>query len=215
MKDEKSAKTYELKVPVVFEDDYLAIVNKPAGLTTSGNSFKTLENTLAFNLEPGNQPDAYQQPKPIHRLDHATSGLVIVAKTKAVRVALGKALQEGQISKFYKAIVSGDTPSHGEIHTPIEGQKAHTTYKKVKSRSDKLYTLLELSPITGRTHQLRIHCAEEGFPIVGDKLYGGVIGPGKGLFLCAYRIGFQHPVTGAAIDAHIDLPQKFNRLLKD
>jgi len=210
---EAERKVYELEIEVIYEDDHLAIVNKPAGLTTSGNKFKTLENALPHNLKPSAFSDAYKRPRPVHRLDAQTSGLIIVAKTPVARVRLGDMLEEKCINKLYHAIVSGVVNSDsGKMEGSIEGKKAISHFSKLATNEDKQLSLLLLSPETGRTHQLRIHCSEAGFPILGDKLYGKK--SSKGLFLCATSLQFAHPVTQKTLDISIELPRKFRKLIE-
>lgn len=199
---------YELNIPVVYEDEHLAIVNKPAGLATSGNDFKTLENTLSFNLKVVNG----FQPQPVHRLDRATSGLLIVAKSAKSRILLGEMLADRKVKKLYHAIVHGNIEIPHKIDTPIDGKPATTVILDVMPTSKQQFKLLKLSPHTGRTHQLRIHCARSGFPIVGDTLYGDH-SIGKGLLLCATQLSFIHPINDTTIDVSIPLPRKFQKLL--
>ncbi len=199
---------YELEVPVVYEDEHLAIVNKPAGLATSGNAFKTLENTLPFNLTLVGQ----YHPLPVHRLDRATSGLVIVAKSAHARIKLGEMLELRKIYKVYQAIVKGHVDAPFVINQPIEDKPATTEILEVKPTYKEHLSFLKLSPLTGRTHQLRIHCAQAGFPIVGDTLYGNY-SIDKGLLLCATQLSFTHPIQNTALDISIPLPRKFQKLL--
>ncbi|MGK7391237.1 MAG: RluA family pseudouridine synthase [Candidatus Cyclobacteriaceae bacterium M2_1C_046] len=206
---------FELEVPVIYEDDFLAIVNKPAGILTSGNKFRTLENALNYNLYKSNQPSVLLMPRPVHRLDYGTSGLILIAKTPKARIMLGRMLEKREVDKRYHAIVHGEViPEEERINSDIEGKPALSIYRLVKQSVSKRYSLLELSPETGRTHQLRIHCARSGFPIVGDQQYGLDYDPGKGLFLSATGLTFSHPITGELIAVKIELPGKFNRLLK-
>jgi len=198
-------KIYELELEIAYEDEHLAIVNKPAGLTTSGNQFRTLKNALLHNLKILN----HYTPRPIHRLDRATSGLIIVARSSAARVQLGDMLEAGKITKTYTAIVMGDPEDKGQLQQPIDGKEAVSSYTVVKRSADKKYAQVNLSPITGRTHQLRIHTAIAGWPILGDKLYGNKKGPGKGLFLCAFHLELNHPITQTKLNVTIDLPYKF------
>lgn len=199
---------YELDVPVIYEDEHLAIVNKPAGLATSGNDFKNLENTLSFNLKVVNG----FQPQPVHRLDRATSGLLIVAKSAKSRILLGEMLADRKVNKFYHAIVHGNIEVPHTIDTQIDGKPATTVILDVMPTIKQQLKLLKLSPHTGRTHQLRIHCARSGFPIVGDTIYGDH-SIGKGLLLCATQLSFIHPINDTTIDVSIPLPRKFQKLL--
>ncbi|MTI30308.1 RluA family pseudouridine synthase [Xanthovirga aplysinae] len=212
-------KTYRLPLDVVYEDEYLAIVQKPSGLIVNGNQFRTLENALPANLQPSTQKDVLNRPKPVHRLDSPTCGLLLVAKTKSTHIHLGGQFEKRSIKKNYNAIVVGKPPVKGRITTPIEGQEAITEYtvlQSVSSLQNGVVSLLELSPHTGRTHQLRIHLASLGSPIVGDKLYGEKekILKHKGLFLAAVGLRFIHPVFKKEIHIQTDAPEKFQSFLK-
>ncbi|MCF7912373.1 MAG: RluA family pseudouridine synthase [Candidatus Cloacimonetes bacterium] len=215
LSDSKPAKIYQLEIPVIFEDEHLAVINKPAGIIVSGNCFRTVENALLYNLAKSMLPDALSLPRPAHRLDALTSGLLIIAKTNLTRIMLGDMFAKHQILKTYQAIVSGKTPLQDTITSPLNDKNAITkfiTLKQVYSLRNEWLSLLELKPETGRTHQLRIHLSQSGFPILGDKLYGtqGHIFKGKGLFLAATALQFIHPVTAQQIILNINPPAKFH-----
>jgi 23S rRNA pseudouridine1911/1915/1917 synthase len=214
----KAPKTFNLKLPIVYEDDYLAIINKPAGIVVSGNQYRTIVNALQFNLTPSTSKDALKWPKPVHRLDHPTSGLLLVAKTHSAIVELSRQFEHKEIAKKYHAVVIGKPDEAGIIENAIEGRSAITEYKlleSVKSLRNGDLSLLELSPHTGRTHQLRIHLSQLGFSIMGDKLYGteGEILKHKGLFLSAVELRFKHPADSRDMDIKIAAPEKFTALL--
>ncbi|RKX38684.1 MAG: RluA family pseudouridine synthase [Verrucomicrobia bacterium] len=212
-------KTYRLPLEVVFEDEYLAVINKPPGIEVSGNKFKTIENALVGSLSPSSQPDALAWPRPVHRLDYSTSGLLVVAKTSGAQVFLGRQFEERKIHKRYRAVVMGELLSSGRVDEPINGVTACSEYASVETipslRSGHL-TLVDLSPLTGRTHQLRIHMAAIGHPIVGDQKYGeaGNVLKGKGLFLAAVELRFPHPADQVEMTVSIDVPAKFDSLLR-
>jgi len=212
-------KTLPMKLEVVYEDDYLAVINKPAGISVSGNKYVTVQNALMYNLKPSASDDAMAWPKPVHRLDFPTSGLLLVAKTKTAIIELGKQFEQKTIRKRYRAIVSGKLPEEGIIEIPVNGQSAKTVFKTIEyipSPMTQWITLVDLFPETGRTHQLRIHMALLGNPIVGDKQYttGKPLLKGKGLFLSAVEIAFTHPVTGEEMKFAIDEPSKFGALIR-
>ena len=212
-------KSYHLKLDIIFEDEDLAVIFKPAGINVSGNQFKTIQNALLYNITPSTNNDALNWPLPVHRLDNQTSGLLIIAKSKLARVKLGQAFENKiDIVKRYQAVVIGKIDELGEVSVDIEGKQSLSTYtrlKVVRSLKNEFLSLIELSPKTGRTHQLRIHCASLGFPILGDKLYGveGMVLKNKGLFLCATGIAFLHPVTNVKLNFSVDTPYKFLKRL--
>lgn len=215
-----SGRVYKEKMEVVFEDEHMAILNKPGGIPVNGNQLKTLENTLSFNLKSSKEHDALPQMRPLHRLDEPTCGLVLVAKTERAQVVMGKQFQEKTIRKRYKAVVIGKViNSKGEIHSPIDKKPSHTQFELIKSSRAVVYdylSLVNLYPVTGRTHQLRIHMSELGHPVVGDKYYNRNFDvlEGKGLLLCSDRVWFNHPVSGQEMEVGIEIPNKFRKLME-
>ncbi len=217
--DRKPAMPFEFPVEVLYEDDFLAVVIKPAGLVISGNRFDTLENAVNGILHPSGDSDALHQFRAAHRLDKDTSGLLLVAKTSKTRLKLGDMLEQREIDKIYLAIVIGQTPEHGIIERPIGGKNAETGFRRIDLRPSLIsgwLSLLELEAITGRNHQLRIHLSSLGYPILGDKLYGdpNFLLRGKGLFLFARQLRFTHPATGEKLEFILPTPRKFTRFLE-
>jgi len=218
--ERKTPKPFPLEIPIVFEDEFLLIVNKPSGISVNGNLHRTLENALIGKVELSNEKDANKWAKPVHRLDHATSGLVILSKTATCHRKMAKMFENKQIKKEYHAVITGRLEeSYGEINSPINQQSAMTKYKLLKtvpSLRSKVLSLVQLFPQTGRTHQLRIHCAENNCPIVGDVLYGEEKNTllHKGLFLVSTKLEFTHPITGNELSVSIDVPHKFHSLLE-
>jgi len=220
LEEELKVPVYELELKVLYEDDHLAIINKPPGIVVSGNKFQTIENALLFNLKPSKQVDSLVRPHPVHRLDFLTSGLLLIGKTRTSVTALSKLFENHEIAKSYHAVVSGNIDNEGLINVDIKGKKAKTKYKLLKSKESDKYDglhLLELKPFTGRRHQLRIHLSGLGNPILGDKDYGkpGRVWKGRGLYLHASALAFKHPVTKKDIKLTLDLPSKFVDLFKD
>lgn len=216
--EETTPKTYRFTLEVVFEDEHLAVVNKPAGVVVSGNQFRTLENMLTENLTRSEEKDALKWPKPVHRLDAATSGLIIAAKTKTAHMSLGLQFEKKSILKMYFAIVTGTPEKQGYINTPINSQTAESTYtliRSVPSLKNNSLSLVELHPKTGRTHQLRIHMASIGHPIAGDILYGikGKTMLHHGLFLSSVGISFTHPKHNNQMNIKTPIPKKFTSYL--
>ena len=211
-------KPYALPLDIVFEDECLAVINKPAGIEVSGNKFRTIENALVGQVTKSAHPDALPWPRPAHRLDYATSGLLLVAKTALAQKHLGQAFENREINKVYTAIVQGRVSGAGEITEPIQNISAHSHYEyidSVQSLRDGHLTMVQLKPITGRTHQLRIHMASIGHPIVGDTKYGeeGNVMLGKGLFLTASELVLQHPESQHQMHLSVGPPPKFAALM--
>ena len=208
---------FEQKLEVLLEDEHLAVVLKPAGLEVSGNRFRTLENALPFNLSASNEADALLYPMAAHRLDFPTSGLIVIGKTHKAIHALNKLFEERKIQKTYIAIASGKTPDDGIITSPIDSKDAHTEYKTLNVQESKKYgalSLLRVHLMTGRKHQIRIHLAEIGHPILGDQTYGvkGKITYNKGLYLHALKLSFQHPLSGIDLTINSGIPRKFEKI---
>jgi len=217
--DKAPTKILKMPMEVLYEDAYLAVVFKPAGIPVSGNQFRTVENALLYNIQPSTALDALKQPRAAHRLDAPTSGLLLIAKTKQARISLGAQFEAKTIEKRYQAIVLGVPAPKGEIKEPIEGKKSWSVYERLQTvdslKSGQL-SLLNLYPKTGRTHQLRIHLSKFGFPILGDALYGkeGLILKHKGLFLTAIELKFKHPISGKAQEIVLPTPYKYEALLE-
>lgn len=203
------------ELSIVYEDDWLMAVDKPSGMLIHPSRAKnegTLANFVAGYYQQTGQCAAFH---PLTRLDRDTFGVVLVAKNAHIHALL----QESHPEKTYEALVYGAPPQlEGEVTAPIarcelpsllrridpEGKPCRTVYRTIES--DGTTSRLELHPITGRTHQLRLHCAYLGCPILGDPQYGS---PGSMAFsqalglssqlLCAKKITFPHPITGESI----------------
>ncbi len=211
----------DIPIPIVFEDDHLLVVSKPAGLVVHpapGHSSGTLVNALLSRA--GAQPAGGDADRPgiVHRLDAGTSGLMIVAKDEATHTALTEALAARAITRIYLALVDGipDTDTM-TIDAPI-GRSARDRKKmavvaggrpavtEITVLEKHLATaLVEARPVTGRTHQIRVHLKAAGHPVAGDRVYGrhrkmtaalGLERP----FLHAARLSFEPPSTGPPIE---------------
>jgi 23S rRNA pseudouridine1911/1915/1917 synthase len=200
----------------LFEDEYLAIIHKPAGIEVSGNSFKTIDRALGQNLNPSVLADA-STPHPAHRIDYATTGVLLIGKTSSSISALNALFENKEIKKIYFAITIGAMHPKGTIQSNIDGKECLSKYKvneSVGSERFKRLNLVKLKPKTGRRHQLRKHLSSIGNPILGDKNYGieGLILMGKGMYLHAYSLEFIHPYTNQEVYFKSELPKSFEKI---
>lgn len=215
-KDGSPSKTLIFPLTVLFEDDYLAVIHKPAGILVSGNHFKTIANALAQNLNRSTLADA-ARPQPVHRLDYATTGSLLVGKTSSSIRALNQLFEDKQVDKTYYAVTIGDMANEGEITSDIDGKPSQSNYKVLETVASKRFgklNLVHLQPRTGRRHQLRKHLSSIGNPILGDNDYGiaGLILNGKGLYLHAYALRFTHPFTNKPFYLRDTFPMRFKKL---
>lgn len=209
------AKPEDIALDIVFEDDALLVVDKPAGMVTHpahGARDGTLVNALLAHAQ--NLPGDPLRPGLVHRLDRDTSGLLVVAKTEAALAALGKSMMRRQIGRTYLGLVQG-IPTHpkGTIDGALgrdphnrlkhairaDGKPAVTHYEVRERFRDSVECMFVLE--TGRTHQIRVHMMALGYPIFNDPVYGKIDArvdlPGQALH--AWRLTFTHPVTGEAL----------------
>ena len=211
-------KVFPLVLEILFEDEFMAVINKPAGFSVSGNYYKTLQNALPYNLSISLEEDALALPRPVHRLDKLTSGILLVAKTRRAQIALGRQFEEQEVSKIYFAIVKGKLDADGVIDFSVEDRDAITFYKSIRVERSLSYgyiSLVQLYPKTGRTHQLRIHLAEKGHPIIGDYVHDSEkVLKGKGMFLTACKIEFKHPFSLSKMSFEISPPAKYDSLFE-
>jgi len=223
-----------LPLDVVFEDEDLLVINKPPGLTVhpgAGRAGGTLANALIARIPSMRGVGAADRPGIVHRLDRETSGLLVVAKRATVLDALQRAVAARDVSRRYLALVSGHVKQdEGTIDAPIGRHPRHRTKMAVVSGGRAAVTryrvlerlaaatLIEASLVTGRTHQIRVHFAHLGHPVIGDQVYGGRrTRPGSlpvgRQILHAYRLAFRHPTTGAPMEFEAPLPEDFVRTL--
>lgn len=214
------------KIEILHEDDALLAVEKPVGLLTVATDREKLD-TLFVRLKEflaARDGRAACRPQVVHRLDQDTSGIVLLAKSPAIRDAVQKAWD--QVEKTYAAIVVGAPPEpQGSITTwltetkglavansfePVEGAKEATTHYRLVATREKL-SLVELVLETGRKHQLRVHLARLGCPVAGDSRYGERADPCGRLALHATRLRLNHPVTGEPLEIHSPLPRAMAR----
>lgn len=211
---------FRLEIKVLYEDDYFAIIDKPAGFPTNGNYFKTIENALSYNLKSSVLKDKLNHPQPVHRLDNPTRGLLICAKTMQAKSKLSQLFQNHQVNKIYTAIVKGHLQIQKLlIEDEIDSKQASTEVfvdQHFMIRNER-FTVLKLFPTTGRTHQLRKHLAGINHPILGDVLYDDDLKftdyKSQRLYLQASGLKFKHPFKHQIIDLNLDLPKKFSKFI--
>jgi 23S rRNA pseudouridine955/2504/2580 synthase len=214
-----------LELPVVFEDASLLVIDKPAGVAVhggSGVSFGVIESLRAA------RPQA-KFLELAHRLDRDTSGLLVVAKKRSALVALHRMLREGEVEKIYTAVVAGGYRGPGDIRASLHkyvtssgerrvavkegGLVAATTITVLKRAAAS--SLLDVRLLTGRTHQIRVHLAHVGHPILGDDKYGGEARKrAPRLLLHARRLAFGHPQTGEPVKLESPLPADMASFIK-
>ncbi len=205
-----------MNIPVVYEDDVLLAVDKPAGLLTiptPRNESRTLASILD---EDAAAKGAAYRLHPCHRLDRETSGVIVFAKGKAVQQTMMEMFKHRQVAKTYLAFVHG-APRHpeGTIRAPIEGKPAETRYKV--TRRHKEFSVVELQPLTGRTNQIRIHMKSIGHPLVGETRFAfrkDFALRAKRACLHAWRLAFAHPMTGKPLSLEAPLAQDMQHFLE-
>ncbi|GFN36343.1 RluA family pseudouridine synthase [Tepidimicrobium xylanilyticum] len=232
-KEEEKPAPENIPLDIIFEDDYIVIVNKPIGMVVhpgAGNESKTLVNALLFHVDSLYTGNDIQRPGIVHRLDKDTSGLMVVAKNELAYNFLVQQLKNRSVKRNYIALVHGILNlDKGIVVAPIgrhpvdrkkmavvrENGKEAITHYKVIERFEK-YTLLKASLVTGRTHQIRVHMAYINHPIVGENVYSkrkndlGV----KTQLLHANKLGLIHPKTGNYMEFEVGLPEEFKRVLE-
>ncbi len=233
--EEISLEPEEVPFEILYEDAHLAVIVKPPGVVVhpaAGHLRGTLVHGLLRRLTDLSGVGGQLRPGIVHRLDKDTSGLMVVAKNDQAHLRLTTMFKGREVEKWYLALVHGvPEPRSGKINAPIgrhpvhrkkmmagapRGRSAETFYRvrEVFRRA----ALLEVRPYTGRTHQIRVHLAYIGHPIVGDPLYGGRRPQGpkaERQMLHAWRLAFEHPVTGARLSFEAPPPPDFEKLLKE
>lgn len=216
-------KAEAIALHIVYEDKSLLVIDKPAGMVVHpapGHYSGTLVNALLHHCSDLAGIGGVERPGIVHRLDKDTSGLVAVAKTDAAHQSLSKQFKDREIQKVYLALVAGRVKnSSGTINSPIgrhrvhrkkmasnipNGREALTRYELIE-RFDK-FSYLRLYPKTGRTHQIRVHLASIGHPILGDTLYGGNTKQLPRQALHAHILQLKHPHTGEMMTFSAPLP---------
>ncbi|OGC08003.1 RNA pseudouridine synthase [candidate division WOR-1 bacterium RIFOXYD2_FULL_36_8] len=229
----------DISLDIIYEDSDIIVINKPRGMVVhpgAGNYSGTLVNALLYHCKDLSGIGGVLRPGIVHRLDKDTSGVIIAAKSDEAHKALSRQFKNRTIKKIYLALVKGIVKEDsGVIDVPIgrhpvnrkkmdvaspqkkqRFRKAITHYKVIKKFKD--VTLLEIEPKTGRTHQIRVHLASIGHPVVGDVLYGGSKYKAQsteksGQLLHAKSIRFMHPTTGKYVEFEADVPEDMKSYL--
>lgn len=231
-----------LPLDILFEDGDLVVLNKPAGMTVhpgAGARSGTLVNALLHHCADLSGVGGEERPGIVHRLDRATTGVLVVAKNDLAHRDLAAQFKARTVSKTYEALVWGrPRTTSGTIDRPVgrhrtarvkmairaDGRSARTSWRVIAPLGP--VTLLELEPATGRTHQIRVHLMSIGHPIVGDPLYGGrragalreeeaqrSLAAFAGLALHARRLAFRHPRSGERVEYCASRPEELQRLI--
>ena len=234
-----SMKPESIPLEVRYEDGDLAVIEKPAGMVVhpgAGNHRGTLVHALLARFGQLSDAGGSTRAGIVHRLDKDTSGLIIVARTNLAHHRLSTSFEQRDVRKTYKALVHGrprtetgnidlNIGRHPKVRTRMSarsegGREAHSEYRTIEERRG--FSLLEVRIRTGRTHQIRVHLASIGHPVVGDGVYGEKADAlfrrkhwdlGRH-FLHASDLEFPHPVTGSTMAFHSALPQDLKRLLE-
>lgn len=205
-----------MNIPVIYEDDWLLVVDKPSGLLTIPTPKKE-RRTLTSILNNDLRKKGFSfRLHPCHRLDRETSGLIIYAKGKSTQKKMMKNFQQKKVKKTYIAFVQGHlSKSQGEIGEPLGGLTAITKYRVIEKRKN--FDIVEVEPLTGRTNQIRIHLKQIGHPIIGEAKYAfrrDFRVKAKRLCLHAQSLGFVHPLTQKTIFLNTELPVDLIEFLK-
>lgn len=228
-----SVEKENIPINVVYEDDYLLIVNKVSGMVVHpapGNYTGTLVNALLYRFSLSNQDSI--RPGIVHRIDKDTSGLLVVAKDDKTHELLSEMIKEKKVERTYIALVDGIIPHEtGTIDAPIgrdtldrqkmkvtdiNSKNAITHFRVLKRYIKNNQTLIECKLETGRTHQIRVHMAYIGYPIYNDPVYGKRKQTTDfGQFLHSKKISFCHPITNELIEKEVGLPKEFQDYLDE
>ena len=220
-----------IPLTIIYQDGDIIVLDKPAGLTVHpapGHPSGTLVNALLAACPDLRGIAGTLRPGIVHRLDKDTSGLMVVAKNDRAQRSLQRQLKEREVRKTYLALVKGvPAPREGTIEAPIgrhpknrkkmavvaDGREATTRYRVREEIAGGQYSLLEVEPVTGRTHQIRVHLAAVGHPVVGDATYGRPSAAVGRQFLHAHKLAFAMPLGGRAVEFESPLPADLREAL--
>ena len=223
----------DIPLQVLYEDEAVIAIDKAAGMVVhagAGNRDGTLVNALLHRFDTLSRANGDERPGIVHRLDRDTSGVLLVARTDAAHRALSAQFADRSVEKIYLALVHGHLrQDHGFFDQPIErdpvrrirmtartghGRSALTEYRVLERIAEPKLSYLEVRIHTGRTHQIRVHLANAGHPVVADKLYGAPSKPAVArFFLHAYRIMFTSPAAGRRVTIESPLPADLQAVL--
>jgi 23S rRNA pseudouridine1911/1915/1917 synthase len=223
----------DISLSVIYSDEHIVVINKPAGLVVhpgAGVVEGTLVNALLFHFPGIERVGHPERPGIVHRLDKETSGVMVVARSGKAYTELKRQFKAREVEKIYLALVWGHMQlEEGRIDWALGRHPRHRQRISIRTRKPKTaltlysvkkvleeFTLLEVKPVTGRTHQIRVHFAAAGHPIVGDGRYGGKDKTGRfpRLYLHAWRIVFAHPVSKILSEFYAPLPQEFQDIIR-
>jgi len=224
----------DIPLGVLYEDADLAVLDKPSGLMVhpgAGKSSGTLVNALLRRYPEVRGLGPEERAGIVHRLDRATSGVIVVARSPLAYEELKRQFKGREVKKIYAALVYGKMPRpEGTMDWPIGRHTHHGQKYSIVTRKPRVaitdytvleefaeHSLLEVRPHTGRTHQIRVHLSAAGHPVAGDRKYGGrKAGPEfPRLFLHARRLGFRHPAAGVWMEFEAPLPAELEKILAD
>jgi len=222
----------EVPLTVLYSDDRIVVIDKPCGLVVhpgAGNREGTLAGALLYRFPEISGLGPAERPGIVHRLDKETSGVMVVARSPEAYTSLQKQFKDRDVRKVYLGLAWGKMPAEGRIDRPIGRHIKHGQRMSVRTRkprpAETFYkvreefqgmSLLEIRPVTGRTHQIRVHLAAAGHPLAGDSRYGRRKEEPKfsRLFLHAHRLSFIHPATGERVEFTSELPSGLANILE-
>lgn len=231
-KVEELVKSENIALNIIYEDEHIVVLNKESGQVVhpgAGNRSHTLVNALLFHFPAITKIGPRERPGIVHRLDKETSGVIVTAKSRQAYEELKRQFRLREVSKMYTGLVWGRINNEvGRISLPLgrhirnrkkisvktnKPREAETRYTVRKIYRE--FTLLDISPVTGRTHQIRVHMSEFGHPVVGDTKYGRKKTKVKcpRLFLHACNLAFKHPETNKLVEFSAKLPQELQDFL--
>lgn len=220
-----------LNVEIIYQDEHIAVINKPVDMIvhpSNRNESDTLVNSLKYQLNSLSSVGEDFRPGIVHRLDKDTSGIMIIAKSDEAYINLIEQFKEKKVRRFYMAVVRGylnekearidlpigrDTRNRTKMAvTKINSKEAITLYKVIYENNN--YSFLDIELLTGRMHQIRVHMSYFNHPVVGDEKYSDNYENIKYQLLHAYKINFNHPVTGINMTFETEIPERINNFLK-